>query len=128
MSAEIDQVVPCITQSSGEFLLQIKPSMIGCVLFAFVHSSRPKDNVSGSRAIIYGWVLPTARRGDSLSLVRSPSLRVIFINGRASLECRIDDSPGFFDVIFTGEQCGISRHGIGQYPFIGVHLFGTGMP
>jgi hypothetical protein len=58
-------------------------------------------------------------------LCSPPSSRLIFVNGRPNLDCRIDDPPRLLNVIFTGEQRLLARHGVGQHAFVCFHLVGT---
>ena len=68
-------------------------------------------------------VLPAAgRRNARVDLFGSPGARLVFVDGRAGLQHRIDDSPRLFDVVLPGKQGGVSLHGVPQHPLVRVHL------
>ena len=48
--------------------------------------------------------------------------RLVWIDGKFELQHRIDDPPGFFDIILAREERLIARHRVAEHAFIGVHL------
>ena len=48
-------------------------------------------------------ILPATRRGDVLYFGWPPRFWLVFMDRRGGLESRIDDAPGFFNIILTRE-------------------------
>src|SRR5215510_14417699 len=76
----------------------------------------------------YRQVLPASGGCNSLvDLTGTPGTWLVFIHWRASLQHRVDDAPGLFNVILAGKQGRISSHGVPEYPLVSIHLFCTGV-
>src|ERR1700754_3388248 len=91
-----------------------------------------KQRVRRALLRIGSWKLPTTRRSNiRLRLLgnigRSPCVEGIGIDWRVRCKDRIDDPPGFFDVILAREESGVASHGIRENTFVGFRLFGTWM-
>src|SRR5204863_2540251 len=91
----------------------------------FVEPSRRRSIIKSS--IGHDGVGPAAGWGERFGLCRTPCPWVVFVQRRAGLEHRVNDAPGFLDVILSGEQGGIARHRISEHALVGVHLSGAGM-
>src|SRR2546425_8027637 len=76
-------------------------------------------------ATIEDRVVPTSSRSNVLDLGWSPGFRVVFKDRRRGFQDRVNDSPSFFHVVFTGEQGGISSHRVAEHALIGIHLPGV---
>src|SRR5580700_6589257 len=72
-------------------------------------------------------VLPASRRRNSINLSWAPGIWLVGIDRRGLLQHGIDDSPGFFHVVFAGKQSGVADHGIAQDTFVGIHFLGGGL-
>src|SRR4030095_3292586 len=79
-------------------------------------------------SVAYRRVLPASGGCNSLvDLTGTPGTWLVFVNRRASLQHRVDDAPGLFNIILSGEQGGISCHGVPEHPLVSIHLFCTGV-
>src|SRR5215510_1413200 len=68
-------------------------------------------------------VLPAAGWRDAgVDVLRSPGAWLILVDGRASLQHGIDDSPSLFDVVLPREQGGVAVHGVAEHSLVSVHL------
>src|SRR4029077_19792309 len=79
-----------------------------------------------SSCVFHRRVLPASGGRDSrVDFFRSPRARLVLVDGRAGLQDWIDDSPGLFDVVFTGEQRSVAVHGVAKHALVRVHLIGA---
>src|SRR5262249_3665672 len=69
-----------------------------------------------------GIVPPSAGRNALIGLRRTPVSWLVFEDRRAFFQHRIDDAPGLLDVIFPGEQGGVSLQRIPKEALVSVHL------
>src|SRR5262249_24312637 len=69
-----------------------------------------------------GIVPPSAGRNALIGLRRTPVSWLVFEDRRAFFQHRIDDAPGLLDVIFPGEQGGVSLQRIPKDALVSVHL------
>src|SRR4029077_20687839 len=60
-------------------------------------------------------------------LMRSPGVRLVFIDGRALLQDRVDDSPRLFHIVLPCEQGAVASHRVAQHALVCFHLTWTGM-
>src|SRR6266496_5896022 len=72
-------------------------------------------------------VMPASCRSDSLDLTRPPSVRLVFVDWRASRQHWINNAPCFLDIIFTSEQGGVTQHRVPEHSFVRIHFLGAGM-
>src|SRR5262245_23459788 len=73
-------------------------------------------------------VFPAPRRRYFLiDFIWSPGAGLVFVHRSACCQHGIDDAPRFFHVVFARKQGSVSCHGVPEYPFVGIHLFCTGM-
>src|SRR5689334_1493269 len=64
-------------------------------------------------------IVPAARRRDLfVHFVGSPGAHFVFVDGGRLLQNRIDDPPGFFDVVLSGKECAVTTHRIAKHAFI----------
>src|SRR5215831_6573517 len=76
----------------------------------------------------YRWVLPATGGCNSLvDLTGTPGTWLVFVHRCTSLQHRVDDAPGLFNIILSGKQGRISSHGVPEYPLVSIHLFCTGV-
>src|SRR5215510_12917587 len=76
----------------------------------------------------YRRVLPASGGCNSLvDLTGTPGTWLVFVHRRASLQHRVDDAPGLFNIILSGKQGRISSHGVPKYPLVSIHLLCTGV-
>src|SRR5882757_3861323 len=73
-------------------------------------------------ATIEDRVVPTASGSNVLDLGWPPGFRVVFKERGSGVQDGVNNSPGLFHVIFTGEQSGVSRHCVAEPALVGIHL------
>src|SRR5262245_19694533 len=73
-------------------------------------------------SVINDRVLPSARRHDVLRHIRrAPRVRLVLKERRRGFQERINDSPGFLDIVLPGKKRGIALHRVAQEPLICIH-------
>src|SRR5215510_5756031 len=76
----------------------------------------------------YRRVLPASGGCNSLvDLTGTPATWLVFIHRCASLQHRVDDAPGLFNIILSGKQGRIACHGVPEHPLVSIQLFCTGV-
>src|SRR4029450_6166477 len=76
----------------------------------------------------YRRVLPASGGGNSLvDLTGTPGPLLVFIHRCASLQHRVDDAPGLFNIILSGKQGRIPCHGVPEHSLVSIHLFCPGV-
>src|SRR5579863_2452989 len=75
------------------------------------------------------WIVPAAsRRYSRLDIGWAPCALCIRVDGRQGMQQRIDDTPGFFHVVFASKVARIACHSVAEHAFVSLHLFGAGAP
>ncbi len=62
----------------------------------------------------------------SISVLRPPGARLVFVYRRAGFHQRIDDPPRLFHVVLAREERAIAHHCVSEDALVGVHLLGVG--
>src|SRR4029453_1257029 len=79
-------------------------------------------------SVAYRRVLPASGGCNSLvDLTGTPGTWLVFVHRCASLQHRVDDAPGLFNIILSGKQGRIACHGVPEHSLVRIHLFCTGV-
>src|SRR5688572_18145952 len=81
----------------------------------------PRYMASGGRR--HDWRIPATRRcPDAIGVGRSPRAWLVFEDGGGGVEHRVDDAPGFLDVVLTGEARGHPTQRVREQLVVGGDL------
>ena len=79
-----------------------------------------EPSCGGDRVVPAAW-----RHNVRIDFRRAPGAGLVFVDGRARLQHRIDDTPRLRDIVLARKQRGVAPHRVGQDAFVGVHLVGA---